>query len=195
MKVINFEPEAAWRYHNINRDLLKNNSLLIAKNEEYGVEIYMGTDEIYPQFMVFVDGDCQFNDFAISLEDCIVTLNEIFDDYLTEKFIQDVVSEQIDESCEHPTNTEVDEEDIVEIIKSREGALVASMLEFILEATDNDDQVSEPDFWDRLQDCLEHTLKYLSEKNFDIYRPMLIKDEETKKVSLIEFPYKEYDFS
>ena len=88
-----------------------------------------------------------------------------------------------------------DEDIIAETIKSREGQLVAAMLDFLIEAMDSDDAVSDSDFWEKLRDCLEHTLKYISDKGFLVFRPTLVKDEETGKVSLVDFPYKDYDIT
>lgn len=195
MKQVIFEPTVVWQYHEANKKVLENNVLLIAKNEEYGVEIFLSSDGTHPQFNVIADDTLQYSDFAMNEEDCINTLNEIFDDYLTENIVQNLINKEIDESCEHPTDTDDDDgSEIIELIKAREAVLVSTLLDFVIESMDSDTKISEPDFWDKLQDCLEHFLKYLSEKGFDVYRPMLIKDEATKKVSLVEYPYKEYDF-
>lgn len=195
MKRIIFDADSVWNYHQGNKHILEDNTFLIAENDEYGVEIYLTSDGQYPQFNVIVDDTLQYCDFAMSIEDCRATLNEIYDDYLTENIIQNAINAEIDESTDHCSNSDSDEDIIAETIKSREGQLVAAMLDFLIEAMDSDDAVSDSDFWEKLRDCLEHTLKYISDKGFLVFRPTLVKDEETGKVSLVDFPYKDYDIT
>lgn len=207
-----FDTTSVWEYYNEFESSIRDTPVLLAKNDESGVKIYLGSDGDNPQFMVLVDDELSFQDFAINPEDCINTLNELYNEYLDMDFIQNAVLAEIesrednydeneDDDEEADDDNECDDEvlqaseDISMVIKQRESSLYTAALDFVIEAMDGDEALEEADFWVKLQDCLEKMLKCVDEVGFDVYRPMFIKDEESGEVFFEEYPYKEYDIS
>lgn len=207
-----FDTTSVWEYYNEFESSIRDTPVLLAKNDESGVKIYLGSDGENPQFMVLVDDELSFQDFAINPEDCINTLNELYNEYLDMDFIHNAVLAEIesrednydenedDDEEAHDDNECDDEvlqasEDISKVIKQRESSLYTAALDFVIEAMDGDEALEEADFWVKLQDCLEKMLKCVDEAGFDVYRPMFIKDEESGEVFFEEYPYKEYDIS
>ena len=203
-----FDSRSVWEYYNEFESSIRETPVLLAKNDEYGVKIYLSSDGEHPQFIVLADDELTFQDFALNSEDCERTLDEIYNEYLDIDFVQKAVMSEINSRTESYDEDEepdddndcVDEtletsEDISKVIKMRESSLYTAALDFVIEAMDGDEALEQPDFWTKLQDCLEKMIKCVVDSGFDVYRPMFVKDEETGEISFEEYPYEKYDIS
>ena len=171
-----YDTFSVWEYYNEFESSIRDTPVLLAKNDESGVKIYLGSDGDNPQFMVLVDDELSFQDFAINPEDCINTLNELYNEYLDMDFIQNAVLAEIESREDNYDENEDDDEeadddnecdddvlqesdDISNVIKQRDSSLYTAALDFVIEAMDGDEALEEADFWVKLQDCLEKMLK------------------------------------
>ena len=202
---------SVWDYYIEYESSLEKTPVLLAKNEEYGVEIYLSSDGEHPQFIVIVDDELSYQDFALNPDDCTNTLNEIYNEYLDMDFVQKAVMSEIESKIEAYDEDEDDDdivddddecedalestEDISKVIKMRESSLYTAALDFVIEAMDGEEALAEPTFWDKLQGCVDKLIKCVADAGFDVYRPMFIKDEETGDILYEEYPYREYDIS
>lgn len=207
-RLVMFDSRSVWEYYIEFESSIRETPVLLAKNDEYGVKIYLSSDGEHPQFIVLADDELAFQDFALNPEDCENTLDEIYNEYLDIDFVQKAVMSEINSRTEsHDEDEEPDDdndcvdetletsEDISKVIKMRESALYTAALDFVIEAMDGDEALEQPDFWTKLQDCLEKMIKCVVDSGFDVYRPMFVKDEETGEISFEEYPYEKYDIS
>jgi hypothetical protein len=181
MEKIIVEASDAWKYFNEHKNALKTNLCLIASNEEYGVEIYITEVIGTPFFSVTADGYQLTEKEANTEEECTEIVQELYDKYLTGKFIddEDLPFDEIEDT--------LSEEDL---ISERETELDDAVMFLVNTAVDNEDPVLYSDKYDDIvEDVKEHVLEYLSRKHdLTIRRPMFLEDEDGEEF-YDEYPY------
>ena len=191
MENIIVEISDVWQYFNDHTNALKSNLCLIASNKEYGVEIYITEMMDSPFFSVTADGYQLTEDSATTEDECKEAVQNLYDKYLTGKFIDDE-NLPFDELPEDDMSS-IETEDI---IYERETELDDAVMFLISMATEStvDDSVSSEVYDDIVQDAKEHFLEYLARKHdLKIYRPMMLEDENGEEF-FDEYPYECMEF-
>ncbi len=174
MENVYVRPSEVWQYY-ITELSYTDNIVLIAENEEYGVEIYLSDDAGTAVITVEQDGYQLDEDCAVTELDCTDKVKGFYDLYLNQSVFE-IVSDEPVSYCEDYHEM---------MIERREGELddaFTELLETVLSGTDYD-----PDTV--LEDIKEHTLEYLARKyGVRIRRPMFL-DAGDREI------YEEYPYS
>lgn len=179
MKKIEVPAANVWKYFKEHVAELKKDMHLIAEEPEFGVEIYITADGALPNIIVSAD-DCTYTELNPVCEtQCTREVEEIYDKYLTLKFLEDVVEDETAMSQEDMiSERELELDDafmnLIDTILEESGvtALGGSVIDEICE------------------DLKDHTLEYLARKHeLTIRRPMVMEDDETKEEFFEEYPY------
>ena len=191
--------EEAWEYYEEHgRDLIMN-SIKIAENLEYGVEIFLtaktvstyhnipqaSRETLMPEIIVNVDGELAYDDCAQNKNIFITIVDEIYEEYLSHNLIDKTLDFE-----DVPKEISFVEKELA--IDDREHELdeaVFSLLEVVCpEATDI---VPNPEeLYSGLKDKI---CEYLyKEWELSVYRPMIVEDEDGKDIFL-EYPYPEIE--
>lgn len=178
------EPSRVWGYFNSHAGELEDSMHEIARNDEYGITIYVtdsGGKETLPEIDVEADGVPVYSETAISDRDCEKTVRGIYNKYLSDSVVS-LLSEKYE-----PIDTDDDEWRDYEI-DSRELELDDAVQAFI-EATV--EGAAYYDFYDEemFEDIKDHFLEYLARKwELPIRRPMVLEDENGAEF-FEEYPY------
>ena len=86
--VTELSPCEIWSYFQKHKQEIEKNEYIIAENEEYGVTVWLTSEEGFPCLIVTADGYQYAEITAVSEKDCEEKAEKIYDDYLTEKFIE-----------------------------------------------------------------------------------------------------------
>ena len=174
-----------WGYFQDCKAELKTHMHQIAGNPDYGIEIFVTEDVGLPNIVVIADDVQIYEETAVSEKDCQKTVSKIYDEYLTDKILEKLSSDDEDMS----------EFDVEDMIAEREDELDNAVYDFVMSVMQETyfDQ-SPSNFDNMLEDFKEHFLEYMARKyNLPIYRPMiLVYDDGTEDVS--EYPYEEIVF-
>lgn len=82
-----------WGYFQKHKEELQKTEHIIAENEEFGVEISLSAENGLPCFVVTADNYiCE--ERAVSESDCKETDEKLYDNYLTNNFVDDEVAEK-----------------------------------------------------------------------------------------------------
>lgn len=157
----------------------------IAKNEEYGIAVYITRDGKNDRYSILVEADDMeiFSDYIYDKEDAEETCNMVYDNYLTDKVFELFFESEDD--------TTLSQEDKIEL---REEELDESVTSFIMDVLGGDTYFDSVDFDDIVKDCKEHFLEYMARKHgFEIYRPMILEDENGEDF-FEEYPYECMEF-
>lgn len=183
MQNIIIEPFDMWKYFRQHKEELKTTVHTVAENDDYGVEITITEEHDMPLFVVTADDYQYAEERATSEADCKKIVEELYDKYLTEKFLEDECYEE--ESL-------LDQEDM---ISERETELDDAII-LLLDAIMEDDstvvlQSNGVDLDALCDDLKDHILEYLARKHRmeSIRRPMVLEDDETKEDFFTEYPY------
>lgn len=179
MQEISVQPSEAWDYFQEHKKELRENSHIIAKNDEYGVEITITEKQGFPLFSVTADG-YQYEEIkAINEEDCLDTVDALYEDYLT------------------GTALILDEENLSQedMIAERETELDDAIISLLDAVLDGDSQMEiyekDIDLEELCTDLKDYILEHLA-KDYgltSIRRPMILEDDETGEDFFTENPY------
>lgn len=204
-----------WDYFLQHRKDLGNAMFLIAENEEYGVEIYLGSDYSYPEITVLADNVELYAQTVVNQNDCYLSCVEIYNKYLTYHAIEAIcaaienVSGKTKPQETKPVNSPdtIDGEyesdipaglDELEKIENREDELDIAVLNFIdtalkLDGECLEDYVGVKEASEIYEDVKEHFCEYLYRKfELPIYRPMYLTYKDGVKFE--EYPYEKLEF-
>ena len=189
-KIITVDASLVWRYYVENSIILASKMLVIARNDEYGVKIYITTDSEYRPIILVTADDSTVYEENVTKNDCERTVSKIYDSYLTNKAI-----ENLDPSinADDDDGEEYDEEtDIEEIIEHREDELDMAISDMFC-VIFGDDPILDTIEDKVLEDVKEHILNYLYLRHgLEIYRPMYV-DYGNGEEEFEEYPYEHLD--
>lgn len=180
--VTELSPCEIWSYFQKHKQEIEKNEYIIAENEEYGVTVWLTSEEGFPCLIVTADGYQYAEITAVSEKDCEEKAEKIYDDYLTEKFI---------EKSEEDEYTYLEQQDM---IYEREAELDEAVILFIDIVLEKDAGLALGIDGEKLDDLYEdvkdHFLEYLARKyEFPIRRPMVLEDDESGEDFFVEYPY------
>lgn len=160
------EPEEAWEYYIDNTPDLREGLHILAEDEEKGISVGLTVDEYdCPDFLVTVNGEEEYEEYAISESDTRKTLSKIYQEYFP--------------GTEVETDEEEDEDEV-----NREEEIEDALDIFLSEISDD------PVTPDEFGEIKEHILAFLAKKiGLRIYRPMVIKDDKDGKEYEVDYPY------
>lgn len=167
-----------WDYFQKHKEELRKTEHIIAENEEFGVEISLSAENGLPCFVVTADNYQYDEERAISESDCKETVEKLYDDYLTNNFVDDEVLE----------DSRLDQEDMISERELELDEAISLLLDTVLE----EDAVmffgTETD--EICEDLKDHILEYLYRKHgISVRRPMVLEDTETGEEFFEEYPY------
>lgn len=184
MKEILLEPVEVWGYYQKHLKELEGEPLVIAENKEYGVEITMSSENNYPLFIVTADGYQREEESATSEDDCYYVVEELYDQYLTEKFI----------TLDDEELTALDQQDAIFERETELDEMIMAMLSIALEQ-DPEMCIPSAEIDDVIEDIKDHFLEYIARKhNLPIYRPMILEDADGGADFFAEYPYEYMEF-
>lgn len=177
MQKIMVDSSDVWNYFQKHKAELEKSEYIIAENEEYGVEISLTNEEGLPCFIVTADGYQYSEERAVSANDCKATVETLYENFLTEKFIdgEDYASR-------------LDQEDMISERELDLDDAFTMLLDTLIEEDLGLFFGAEAD--EVLEDLKDHTLEYLYRKHgISVRRPMVLEDEETGEDFFEEYPY------
>lgn len=179
---INIQPYEVWQYYNSHKKDCGTTQFELASNDEYGVKIYLSENDNGVGCIFVEADDCEiYKEVIVSETDASRTASKIYDEYLTNQFVN-TVSSELD-----TYDDELAEEEVELRIDAREEEIdqaVALFIEEVCPGTADADMTGE-----LLNDVKEHFLEYLYLKHgLDIYRPMMLEDDDGE-VFFEEYPY------
>ena len=181
-KEVIIEPEKLWDYYLQRKSSLDSTMFEIARNNEYGIAIYLSeNDEHKPRIIVEADDSEVYSENIINASDAERTCSKIYDEYLTDKVVDiltDIANAEEDSLLEQQ-----------DAIEEREMELDCAVSDFISSVLGGDAYLDGENFDELIEDCKEHFLEYLARKHgLDIYRPMVLEDEDGEDF-YEEYPY------
>lgn len=185
-------PDEVWGYFFDNKEVLKDSMHMIAENKEYGIEVYLTERKDLPELSVVADDRDVHSETVYNEMDCLKTVNEIYDLYLTDRVINVIDEDSYDDS-ESPDPSDEFEQAGYEI-DDREMELASAFSDFfdtVLYQSDCE-YTRERDGIEK--DCLEHILEYVARKHgVSLYRPMWV-DYGDGDIEYEEYPYESLEF-
>lgn len=180
MVSIIIEASDVWSYFHKNKAKLETAMEAIAENPDYGVVIYLSSSEDgLPLFTVTADEYQYDEEAAVSDSDCKHTAQKLYDQYLTEKFLESEL-----DGCDDGSLFNIEDQ-----IAEREWELDDVVALLISTATEEDNLSFGNDFDEILEDVKDHVLEYLARKHeLIIRRPMMLEDENGEEF-FEEYPY------
>lgn len=177
------EAADVWDYFRTHMDELRTKQKLIAERTEYGVEILLTEEHGCPVITAVLDEEEQESGLAISEDDCYEIVTRIYDEYLSDDFINRL----IDDAEGYTSSEQLDMIDEREMeLDDAVYALLDVFIQNLCDITDDPDALCE--------DVKEHICEYLFRKHdISIYRPMYLECEDGTD-EFFEFPYDEIDF-
>lgn len=182
--------DEVWSFFQKNKDRLKKEMVAIAENDDTDYAVYLTEDYGYPTFFVCKgDADPEYEEGAISADDCSKTAEKCYTQYLFPVFVSSQKCLPDDAEVEIEDNTQ----DIQDIMYEREDELRLALCDFLqvvlLEDEENSD-VESTYGSAMIDEILDHFLEYLGfEHSLPVYRPMFVADEDTGCEVYTEFPY------
>lgn len=182
MQKITVAASEVWDYFQKHKAELEKSEHTIAENEEYGVEISITNEEGLPCFMVTADGYQYAEERAISANDCKETVETLYGDYLTEKFVDGADDE-----------SRLDQEDMIAERELELDDAVSMLLDTVIE--EDVAMFLGPEADEICEDIKDHILEYLYRKHgISTRRPMVLEDTETGEDFFEEYPYEHMEF-
>lgn len=183
MQKITVNASDVWDYFQKHKAELEKGEYIIAENEDFGVEVSLANEDGLPCFLVTADGYQYAEERAVSAKDCKDTVETLYEDYLTDKFVD---SEECDQS-------RLDQEDMIAERELELDDAVAMLLDTVIEEDVTMFLGSEAD--DICEDIKDHILEYLYRKHgISTRRPMVLEDTETGEGFFEEYPYEHMEF-
>lgn len=193
---IHIPADKVWLFFLKNKERCAEEMLEIANNDETEYAVYLTENEGYPMFSVcHGDDDAEYEEGAISKDDCTETAKRIFARYLfpiTVECDNAIPRNKKDEKKEHADDDH--EQELLDEIYQRDDDLILALCEFLKvvfeEETDGAELLNtygEPVIVQILDEFLEHIA---AEHCFtDIRRPTFLIDPDTEEEIYTEYPY------
>lgn len=186
MKEVHYEPEEIWPLYLRSGKEVADGYLLIAENEDFGIQIFLTEEGSMPVIAVFADDDEVYEEATVSQNDCTQTVKKIYDDFLDpQRVVQKLIDLGADETADSVSK---DDEDL---ILDREEELREAMSDFFSVVLDGC-RVTDKTI---VNDCIDHFLEYIARKwgIEDIRRPMFLEDENGDEF-FEEYPYEVMEY-
>lgn len=187
-------PEKLWNFYIENNERCQEEMVLIAENTDTKYAIYI-TDDDGVLMISVCKGDCEpeYNEYAMSKDDCLNTVKRMLFQYLVPLSVVDGIASIYDDLPNTPDDNEtvLSRQDIEDNIYEREDALCLALKDFLAVVLQEDDDMVLDTYGQTLIDeTLNHFLEYLAEEQgLEIFRPMFIWDEATGNEIYTQFPY------
>ena len=182
MLEIRVNPKEAWEFFEQHKESLFGNKLVIAENEDYGAEVFMTIEYELPKILVYLGGVAYHEEIAVSEEDCRKVLEEIYQDYLTGKILDNEDYEEFSKA------------QIEDLIEEKESEFDEAVIYLIGLAIGEDIEFLGEDADEIVEDVKDHILEYMARKHgLAIQRPMMLEDENGEEF-YAEFPYECMEF-
>lgn len=179
------EAADVWDYHQKNKSKLGTTMEIIADNTDFGVVIYLSSDDGLPVVTVMADEYICYEEEIVSHKACQHIVQTIYDHYLTTEFFEDE-----NESINSYTSSMLYIEDMIE---EREQELDDAIVSLISTAI-GDECYAAPNFDELCEDVKDHILEYIARKHgFAVRRPMFLEDEDGNDF-FEEYPYEHMIF-
>lgn len=194
-EVVIYSPTEIWALFQREKQRLKSEMKMIAKNPAFNVIVYLTSEDrgltSYPNIIVYLDDDEIYSEVSVSQRDCEQTAKKVYGEYLSEgRLINHIIEKDANKVN---TNDALDQE--LEI-DSREEELDEATRQFLHDVLGGplDDFVND-DIDEIYEDCKDHFLEYIARKwDISIYRPMILEDETTGEEFFEEYPYECMDY-
>lgn len=172
-----------WDYFQKHKAEFGENEHVIAENEEFGVEISLTSEDGLPCFIVTADGYQYDEKRAVSAKDCKETVEVLYEDFLTDKFID---GDEYEES-------RLNQEDMMAERELELDDAITMLLDTVIE--EDVTLFLGPEADDVCEDVKDHLLEYLYRKHgISTRRPMVLEDTETGEDFFEEYPYEHMEF-
>ena len=192
MEVIDVQASEIWEYFEENKFRLKDHMHRIAKNDEYGVEIYLTNDDGNPSFLIAADGTEIYSVTAVDQKSCESLVKEIYDNYLTYKLFEKLSEDKDSKDDEEEELTQEQLEAMeIEFREDDMNYAVKDMLDVFLGGG------GVADYFDNVDDICEELKDIICELLYckyriEPYRPSYVEyDDGTVKYE--EYPYSEIE--
>ena len=194
---IHIPAEDIWTFFFRNKERCREEMIEIAVNEDTKYTIYLTEEYDYPMFAVFYDNndEAEYEEGAISRDDCLNTAKRVFADYLFPVTVKNEKAIPAEKEKEK-NNTDPDEEyaEQCDDVLQRDDELTLALLDFLkvvfeteTESVDIFDDYGE----ETIAQILDDFLDCLADQHgfTDIRRPTFIVDEESGIEFYTEHPY------
>lgn len=192
---VNVSPEEVWDFFKDNPDsfTLPNSGISVANNYDCGIEICISKEQSsgMPRVCVSEDNEIVYEETLYDEEYCAKEMADIYNEYLSdENLVQTYIGllSDIDED-----DFDMDENTQQDAIYERESELSIAFEELLDLLTWRSDGFFEAQYEsvdDITKSCLDLVCKHLKKEfGISIYRPMILKDYETKEDFYEEYPY------
>lgn len=181
-----------WDYAHEHMDVLMEKRHIIARNDDFGVEVIISVeDDGAPYLAVEVDDEEEFGKILTDRVQANLVARQIYDEYLTSK-----VYETLGLSGEENTDNADDDDMLLEEIEieEREDELDTIVENFVEQVMSGDITTIKEVDEEVLKDLKEHFLEYMARKHkIEIFRPMYLYDKSGEK-HFTEYPYENMVF-
>lgn len=191
MQRIDVEPSEIWEYSLDHEDELLTTQHLMAKNDDYGTEIWLTMVSGSPELIVECDGSEIYREDIFNERDAKKTAERLYDEYLSIKAIETMIdAEDNTVYVEDDPEEEYDDEQM--LINEREEEIDAAVRDLVNIVSDTGCYNLTDEAVDNLK---EHFLEYMYRKwGISIYRPMYLEDDDTGEDYFTEYPYDDMVF-
>lgn len=171
-------PDEVWDYFHDNSEEFVDYDELIAYNEAFGVEVYLGSYKGYVLISVMVDSVLDYERVATTQKDCEDTVSKVYNEYLVDSLIFD--------DADGIAEADKDDDIVVDdntIIDDNEDELDSAVIDFLITSLKMS-YVEVMRIPKKVRDDLkDHFLEYMYRMHgIEAYRPMIIEydndDEE-----------------
>ena len=193
MVEISVQSSGVWDYFQKNRQKLKTHMHQIARELDYGIEIFVTEESGCPSIVVTADDSQIYEEVVVDEKDCEETVAKVYNRYLTHNSILSTMIGDEDEEYEEGQMSELE---IQETIEDRELELDDAVYAFLASAVGSyyDTDIANKNIDDIVDDLKEHFLEYIARKhNLPVYRPMFLEFEDGVE-ELCEYPYENMEF-
>lgn len=189
---IHIPADEVWSFFQKNKDRCNEEMIAIAENTGTEYAVYLTEENGYPSFSVCKgDGEPEYEEGAISENDCTDTAKRCYLKYLFPVIVRDdktTILEEEDNEDDFGTMQNMED-----AIYEREDELRLALCDFIqVVLRESGDGVDIMDIYgvDMVDDILGFILEYMAtELCLDIYRPTIVVDEYTGCKLYTEYPY------
>lgn len=179
------EPENMYEFFLEHRPELSEESILVAADEVYGIEIFLEAQGGHPALTVMIEDNPEYTEMCVGEPDLRYTASRIYDEYLY-NYVNNYACMCLEEEKD---NEAIAGEDMFE----RELDLEDAMCAFLEVALANSGVSSLSLTDDEIQDITDHILEYIARRHqIDIYRPMFLETDDGGEYH--EFPYEFIEF-
>lgn len=181
------QPDEVWDYFVEHEEECDECMFEIASCSEYGTAVYLSR-ESKGIGCITVEADDQevYSEGIIDAEDAKMTVQKVYDNYLTDKVIEILSDFEPQED-----DTLQDQEDEIAM---REEELDSLIWDFVTGVFGGEIYADFDCTEEVLDDLKDHFLEYMYRKHgFDIYRPMVLEDEDGTEF-FEEYPYEYMEF-